>query len=565
MSSTNNENDASEQSLPNSDSSAAISRSRGRIRRSVRRIVPRAHDPAGTSKAESGLPAEVASDLHARQLQEITETSTVRNKALRDIARSISANVTNPGYYFELAEQMQHQGQHDRAARLFQRALEVDPNHLPSCLGMAQHHIHAGETDKAEALLQHATEIEPENLDAVLMWASMLIAESRTETAEIRLRRVLEIDPENRVALLHLAEIERSRGHVHDAVALLDQALAQDQCDAASRWGRGMLALQQGEWSYGWQQYEWRWRTSEIAKRSPSECALWDGSPLQGKSLFVRGENLLIDNLMFASCLHDLALCQGQMNTRKCVLEIDQSLLDLFQRSLEHIECVPSGTVSQELTSSFDFWTPLASMPRHLRGNSARFPENMPPLVANESWREMHRSNLFDLGPGLKVGISWDGLRQQQDGSANARETIIPNWKPILDVEGVHLINLQGPGSDQQWQSALDLHPRAELVHWDFVQPAGDVDDIASLISALDLVITVPNRVAHVAGALDVPTWTVLADWPSWRWGLTGERTPWYPTMRLFRSQRPASWSECFKQMAKELTQMARKKTNWTR
>ena len=63
------------------------------------------------------------------------------------------------------------------------------------------------------------------------------------------------------------------------------------------------------------------------------------------------------------------------------------------------------------------------------------------------------------------------------------------------------------------------------------------------MVEQLDLVISVDTAVAHLAGALGKPVWTLLSATPDWRWLLEGETTPWYPTMRLFRQVRPGDWA----------------------
>jgi ADP-heptose:LPS heptosyltransferase len=55
-------------------------------------------------------------------------------------------------------------------------------------------------------------------------------------------------------------------------------------------------------------------------------------------------------------------------------------------------------------------------------------------------------------------------------------------------------------------------------------------------------VITSDSGIAHLAGALGRPVWLLLARTPEWRWGLTGERTAWYPTMRIFRQNSTGDW-----------------------
>ena len=76
--------------------------------------------------------------------------------------------------------------------------------------------------------------------------------------------------------------------------------------------------------------------------------------------------------------------------------------------------------------------------------------------------------------------------------------------------------------------------------------------DTAALMMNLDLIITVDTATAHLAGALARPTWIALKHVPDWRWGLHGDKSPWYPTARLFRQRTAGDWDEVFARMAQE-------------
>ena len=77
--------------------------------------------------------------------------------------------------------------------------------------------------------------------------------------------------------------------------------------------------------------------------------------------------------------------------------------------------------------------------------------------------------------------------------------------------------------------------------------------DSAAVMAQVDLVITADTAVAHLAGALGRPVWLLLKQLPDWRWGLTGNGTPWYPSMRLFRQPARGDWQPCFDAIEREL------------
>jgi hypothetical protein len=87
--------------------------------------------------------------------------------------------------------------------------------------------------------------------------------------------------------------------------------------------------------------------------------------------------------------------------------------------------------------------------------------------------------------------------------------------------------------------------PRSDLDRLgipDLGDVVADVADTAGILSELDLLVTVDTAPAHLAGGLGRPVWTLLTWLPDWRWGLGGETTPWYPSMRLFRQKRRGEW-----------------------
>lgn len=105
-------------------------------------------------------------------------------------------------------------------------------------------------------------------------------------------------------------------------------------------------------------------------------------------------------------------------------------------------------------------------------------------------------------------------------------------------------VSLQLQGAARELPSPSVYDAAAEIRDW---------DDTAAIIAQLDLVITIDTAVAHLAGAMGKPVWTLVHYSSDWRWGLSGESTPWYPSMRLFRQQRLGDWSLALHTMTSQL------------
>ena len=90
----------------------------------------------------------------------------------------------------------------------------------------------------------------------------------------------------------------------------------------------------------------------------------------------------------------------------------------------------------------------------------------------------------------------------------------------------------------------------------DYTEEIADFSDTAALIQNLDLIISVDTAVAHLAGALGKPVWTLLPFVPDWRWMLEREDSPWYPTMRLFRQPSPGDWESVIVRIKEALKEL---------
>jgi ADP-heptose:LPS heptosyltransferase len=69
-----------------------------------------------------------------------------------------------------------------------------------------------------------------------------------------------------------------------------------------------------------------------------------------------------------------------------------------------------------------------------------------------------------------------------------------------------------------------------------------DFEQLAGLIQALDLVVSVQTSVIHLSGALGRPCFTMIPRSPEWRYMIARPATPWYGSVRLFRQTDDSGW-----------------------
>ena len=201
-----------------------------------------------------------------------------------------------------------------------------------------------------------------------------------------------------------------------------------------------------------------------------------------------------------------------------------------------------------EAFPAFDVQIPLLSLPGLFGTTLDTIPTTMPYLRADAE-RSNHWAHQLSSLSGFKVGVAWQGSPTFRDDKF--RSVALSQFAPLASVNGVTLVSVQvGPGSEQ-----LANAPFAVTDLGATFDP-NSLNDLAGVMMHLDLVVTVDTAVAHLAGALNVPVGVALPFAPDWRWLLTREDSPWYPSLRLFRQHRPGDWSDVFERIAAEMRQI---------
>ena len=334
---------------------------------------------------------------------------------------------------------------------------------------------------------------------------------------------------------INIGIVLRILGRHREAAVSFGRALAHKPEDPSARFALAFLHLTLGEFAQGWPLYEARFDVPALGNPARHFSApRWNGKePLGGKTLLVHAEQGLGDVIQFCRYLPLLA-AQGA----SIVFEVMPSLKALLRTLPPAIRLVGRG----EPLPSVDYYCPLLSLPLAFETRLDTIPAQVPYLTAEPQRAASWMQRLRAL-PGLRVGIAWQGNPAVERLIwARGRSIPLVALDPLARLPGVRLVSLQkGPGVEQ-----LRNVPFADRI----VDLSADLDrgpdaflDTAAVMAGLDLVISSDTSVAHLAGALGRPVWTVLAASPEWRWGLSRSDSPWYPSMRLFRQTSDGDWN----------------------
>jgi len=342
-------------------------------------------------------------------------------------------------------------------------------------------------------------------------------------------RQMPELGESYRVA----GNILGTKGNVAGMMDAFEKSKACPVKGGDDEYGRALLLLSLGEYEEGWRLHESRWKTVEFNygyRRPDVRGPRWAGEPLDGRTLYVHGEQGAGDVIQFGRFV-------AGIEGGTVIVEVLESLVPLFQASFPRLTVVKRGDPPPE----HDLNVPMMSLPWAFRTTIDTVPAPLPvPAIEDRAlWRTIRDA------PGLKVGIAWAGSRAHPNDSTRSMPDELLGR--LAGTPGVTFVNLQvGERADaftRLGDGQLDITPQLTTYL-----------DTAAALQALDLVITVDTSVAHLAGSCGVPTWICLPIHSEWRWMIGRRDTPWYPTATLWRQTKPNDWSTVLDPMREQLT-----------
>ncbi len=435
-------------------------------------------------------------------------------------------------------------GRPDEARAAYEQALRLRPDYAAIHYNLGNLLRGHRDLDGAAACYRRALDLRPDYAQAHINLGVTLMARGELEAAADSLRRAIALRPDLPEAHDSLGAIFSASGRLDEALACYERALALKPDFADARWNRGLARLLRGDFAAGWPDYEWRWRCRRLQALPDLPQPRWDGAPLGGRTVLLHAEQGLGDTLQFIRYVPLVEARGGRV-----IVRCQDILLPLLSR------CFPSARFVGYAAPApaCDVWAPLLSVPGLLGTTLETIPARVPYLFADPDLAAHWRRELAPVR-GFRVGIAWQGSPQHPWD--RHRSVPLTAFEPLARLPGVRLVSLQrGPGYEQ----VASLGGRFPLVTpGDQVdRVAGALMDTAAIMGQLDLVVSVDTSFAHLAGALGVPLWLLLPFSPDWRWMVGRADSPWYPTARLFRQERPGDWAEVFTRLADALREAA--------
>jgi hypothetical protein len=368
------------------------------------------------------------------------------------------------------------------------------------------------------------------------------------------------LDPHNEEAIFNLGALESTSGNSIRAIEIYEAALKtshQQEFDTSPRirYALSYEYLNIGRIGDGWDCYDsgFNGMVPFEYRRSPNRTfpvPLWQGTDLKDKRVLVWGEQGVGDEIVFMTCLSDLAARGGQVIVEcdyRLVQQIARSFPAFIVRSHQYKKIIGLPPFFED----YDYHIPMGSLMRIFRRTIADFQHSGPSIIVNlEKTTEFETRLSASSISRKRVGICWRSGKL--DATRNINYTALIDWESIFSVPGCDFINLQYGDCEQELLEAekkFGIH----ILRWPDLDLKNNFDSTLALISRLDVVVTVGTAVSSMAAAVGVRVLLMSSQgWPN----LGTEYYPWFPNVQCVFPPKGGIVAECLSEAAEHLVNM---------
>jgi len=471
-------------------------------------------------------------------------------KALKCYQQAIRIDSNFAEAYYNWGNLLKLGGQYPAAIDRYRTAVRLQPDFVRAYCNMGIALKATGNFKAAAKNFQHAIRLKPDFAEAYNNLGNVLNDDGQFNAAVAHFQKATVLKPDYAEAFNNMGVAHFYQGQIQKALDSYDTAIGVQPEFADARWNRALAYLLAGRLQEGFQEYEWRFLKSnwQVIYSRRYDIPRWDGTPFQGKRLYVHDEQGFGDTLQF---IRYLPLVKERGGT--VIMEAKKPLHGLL-RGMAGIDELVAGSSSGQPAVACDCYIALLSLPTIFETTLETIPANQPYLFADPAkivtWRRRLQAEEF------KIGIVWAGrpvVRTDPVG-LSYRSCGLQWFAPLTEIPGIRIYGLQkGHATGDIEKSGLG----EKIIN--LGKTFNDFSDTAAAIANLDLVISIDTSVAHLAGAMGKPTWLLLPWAADWRWLQERSDTPWYPSMRLFRQNKLGAWDNVFEQVTGALQNQIRR------
>ena len=456
------------------------------------------------------------------------------DRALDAYRKAVLLQPNSATAYNNLGNVLIYKCEYASAIEVFQKAIEIKPGYADAYNNIGSAFKEHGRLDDALEAYSKAVLLNPDYAEAHYHIGSVLNHLGKYSESIEAFYRALSLQPDYIQAYNNLGNSLKDQGRLDDALEAYSKAVLLNPDYAEAHDNMGRVYLLKEDFVKAFELMEWRWLKQQktIGEPFKSRKPPWDGA--SSGEIFVWKEQGIGDAIVFSSMYSEL-----NEKSSKLSVECDARLLPLFERSFSNsIKFLDNRNKISE--HDYDCQLPSGSLPRYLRRNLEDFKESSSGwLKADPEKMRTLKAKLCSDGTEKIYGISWFTKSVQ----ARAKQRNVP-----LELLANYLAKMPGKYVNLQYGdtacelSRLKRQTGIQIESVDEIDLYNDIDDLAALISICDVVISIDNLTAHLAGALGVDTRVLLSNIPDERWSFDGRESYWYDSVTLYRQRSFGDW-----------------------
>ncbi|HEY1686062.1 MAG TPA: tetratricopeptide repeat protein [Tepidisphaeraceae bacterium] len=460
------------------------------------------------------------------------------DEAIAACRQAIALRQSYAGAHCNLALALKSKGLVDEAIAACRQAISLQENlaEAHNLLGLVL--AEKGEFAEAISACQRAIALRPQYAMAFNNLGNALCGLGKIDEGIAAYQRAIALNPDNLQSHRNLAYAQKRKRNLDESLAAWRSVLALAPDHAEAHFNIAAILLSQGHLREGFEEYEWRWKCADFTLRLPDfKQSVWDGSPLNGRSLLLYTEQGHGDAIQFIRYCQLASECGG-----KVIVLCPTELQRLFAANFQQCRFI----TNQEPLPDFDCHASIMSLARIFQTTVETIPARVPYLRALANDSKHWRPRIEKTSAEKKIGLIWRGSAKYADDRKRSIE--LAHFLSLAQMPSVQIFNL--------WKGEMNPQDKAAASAMGLIDYSSEFTDFAAtagLVDQMDLIITVDTALAHLAGAMGKTVWTLLPLDCDWRWMLDRADSPWYPTMRLFCQTVAGDWSSVLQKIQNAL------------
>lgn len=335
---------------------------------------------------------------------------------------------------------------------------------------------------------------------------------------------------------MELKFTDEHMGFINEAIAERDATLAKDPDNVEARYNKALMLLSIGKFSEAWPIFDVRFKVDPIFSYDWFPVPRWDGTDITGKHVLVWLEQGIGDQIMSMAMVERTAAKAASV-----VLMADRRFAALCRRTFPNVEFHRVGDPLPERmkTWDFDYQLSMSDMGQMFLRTGDDF--NSGAFLKPDAEKVARLRHRYGKSGKPLVGISWVS---QNPRYGNLKSMSPDEFKVLLQFKQFQYVVLQYGASDADIAALRAVCP--DLIYDPTIDPLLNLDDSASQIAAMDLVVSVSNSTVHFAGAMGVKTLALvpIGHGRVWYWFTGYSKSPWYDSVTICRSEDHNNWMQ---------------------